>query len=78
MASGRSASGGTAIPIATGQANPWYIATDGSVMKCAVAGCGASPTVLAAHQAGASGIAVSGDYVYWTNQDDGTVNRVAK
>jgi hypothetical protein len=57
---------------------------DGSVMKCAIAGCGGTPTVLASGQTNPAGIAVDGTTVYWTNQGtaaksylDGTVAKCA-
>ena len=39
----------------------------GTVMMCATSGCNGSPTMLASSQAGANGIAVDTDYVYWVN-----------
>ena len=46
-------------------------------MKCAVAGCGGTPTVLAKAQASPFGIATDGIAVYWTNEGDGTVMKCA-
>lgn len=45
---------------------------DGSVMKCAIGGCGGMPTVLAAGQYGSNTLAVDATAVYWTNEGDGT------
>jgi hypothetical protein len=49
----------------------------GTVSKCAVAGCGGVPTVLAQAQEQPLGIAVDNVAVYWINYIS-TVMKVAK
>jgi hypothetical protein len=46
-------------------------------VKCAIGGCGGTPTVIATNQS-ALGIAVDATSVYWTNYGFGTVMRLAK
>jgi len=55
----------------------WTNTTEGTVVKCAVAGCGGAPTILASGQSGLGAIATDGTSVYWTNGSDGTVMRCA-
>jgi hypothetical protein len=54
----------------------------GRVAKCAIGGCNDSPTVVAAHQDGPTGIAVDAKHVYWAtyggNGTDGKISVAAK
>ena len=52
----------------------------GAVFKCALAGCGSSPTTLASgvFVGPANGLALDAGNVYWTNNGFGTVNKVSK
>ncbi|MDI1480102.1 hypothetical protein QHF84_26020 [Polyangium sp. y55x31] len=45
----------------------WTSLVDGTVMKCAVAGCGGAPTVLASGQTSPEVIALDDISVYWGN-----------
>jgi hypothetical protein len=52
-----------------------------SIARCAIAGCGGTPTVLANGQNGPFQLAVDSANVYWTNAangPNGTVMRLAK
>ncbi len=90
LASGLSGAVGIA---ADGNAVYWTEAGDGDVAaesgagpgrvaKCAIAGCGNSPAVIAANQNAPGGIAVDATHVYWTtggiSATDGTINMAMK
>jgi len=78
---------GSPTPIATGQDVPDAVFVDdqnvywtdvgntsnGSVMSCALGGCGGNPTQLAAAQPFLSGIVAAAGNVYWTTYYTGTV-----
>jgi hypothetical protein len=84
--------GGTAKTLGTMQYIPADIASDGknvywtnygtmagisgTVMKCAVTGCGSSPTTIASGQASPRGIAVDATSVYWITEN--AVMKIAK
>jgi hypothetical protein len=54
-----------------------YGGVTGGIWSCAVGGCNGSPTLLA--NAGIPfGVAVDSSFVYWTDNDDGSVHKVAK
>ncbi|MDB4934136.1 MAG: hypothetical protein JWP87_1108 [Labilithrix sp.] len=55
----------------------WTNTGAGAIAKCAKAGCGGNPTVLAAKQKPWR-ITVDGENVYWTNRDSGSVMQCAK
>jgi hypothetical protein len=54
-----------------------YGAVTGGIWSCAVGGCAGSPTHLAAATI-PYGVAVDGTFVYWVDNDDGTVHKVPK
>ena len=58
------------------------VAGTGRVAKCAIGGCNDSPTVIAANQAGPTGIAVDAMHVYWAtyggSATDGKITVAAK
>jgi hypothetical protein len=56
----------------------WTTATSGTVLKCAVAGCGGTPTTIASGQNEPYGIAMNATYVYWANLAGGTAGTVMK
>jgi hypothetical protein len=49
----------------------------GTIMMCAVAGCGGHPTTLASGQDGAYGVTVKAGNIYWTTQNGGSVMKCA-
>jgi hypothetical protein len=52
--------------------------SDGSVMRCAVGGCGGNPTTIASAQFDPHGIAVDSVAIYWANAGDGSIWKLAK
>jgi hypothetical protein len=84
--------GGGPLVYAQGLTNPRGVAVDttsiyfgtatyggitGAIWKCPLSGCSGSPTHLAAAVV-PYGLAVDGSSVYWVDNDDGTVHKVAK
>ena len=66
----------TALVIANGNVfwtNQGQSGAVGQVMKCAIAGCGGNPTVLASGQALPDGITADGTNVYWVNSGTGQI-----
>jgi hypothetical protein len=61
--------------VTTGDA---HVPLNGTVMRCAVGGCGGAPTALATNQLYPTGIAVDATSVYWTNYNGGTVMKLPK
>jgi hypothetical protein len=83
----RSGCGSAPRVLASAQATPHGIASDGSdvywatsdgVMKCAATGCSNAPTVLAMSQGEPNGIALDDTSVYWTTSMSGDVMKCAK
>jgi hypothetical protein len=79
--------GGPAVTLASAQVGQFamaidstsvYWATGSTVARCAIGGCGRTPTTLASGQNGPGAIAVDSTTVYWLNSGDGTVLKVAK
>ncbi len=56
----------------------WATDPAGKILRLDRASPGGTPVELASGQANPAGIAVGGDYVYWTNVGDGTVRRVPR
>jgi hypothetical protein len=73
LATGQGTPGGSVGVIAVDSTNVYWTdpgtfgGSDGAVVKCAIAGCGGSPTTLASGQHTPAGIATDGTNVYWTN-----------
>jgi hypothetical protein len=83
----RSGCGSAPLVLASAQATPHGIASDGSdvywatndgVMRCAAAGCGDAPSILAPSQGEPNGIALDATSVYWTTSLSGDVMKCAK
>ena len=70
----------TAYPIAVDATSAYWADSVGAVFKCALAGCGSSPTTLSGSVfvGPADGLALDAGNVYWTNSGIGTVNKIAK
>jgi hypothetical protein len=69
-----------AYPVVVDNMNVYWGDSSGYVYKCAVGGCGGTPTSLSPSE-GASpsyGIALDATYVYWSNESQGTIARVSK
>jgi hypothetical protein len=77
------------FPLATGQGQPrglaldeinvyWTTWGDGSIRRCAIAGCNDEPTTLVTGQNQPVGPAVTGDAIYWTENLGGTLKGLAK
>ncbi|MGH7440128.1 MAG: hypothetical protein ACRENE_30930, partial [Polyangiaceae bacterium] len=54
-----------------------YGAVNGGIWSCAIGGCGGSPMLLSAADV-PYGVTVDATAVYWVDNDDGTVHKVAK
>jgi hypothetical protein len=82
--------GSAATTLASSQPSPWGIAVDskcvywadyiagGSVKRCAIGGCNATPSLVAGNQQRPKGVAVDGAYVYWSVESEGTVKKLPK
>jgi hypothetical protein len=82
---------GCAAPavLASGQANVWEVAgngteaywtdySSGAVMSCAVAGCTNPATVSPGQGLQATGLAIDATSIYWASYGGGTVMRIAR
>ncbi len=60
--------------------NVYWVNASGAnaVMRCAVGGCGMSPTVLATVPGAAVAVALDGTSAYWADWSKGTIQKVAK
>jgi hypothetical protein len=72
---------GSPAAIAVDATSVYWASGDGTVMKCAVGGCGQAPTTLATGQVGPMTIVLDGAFAYWANQGmngvDGSIMRCA-
>jgi hypothetical protein len=72
---------GSPAAIAVDATSVYWASGDGTVMKCAVGGCGQVPTTLATGQVSPMSITVGGAYAYWWNHGmagvDGSIMRCA-
>ena len=81
--------GGTPVRLAKNQRHPIAITADetyvywlndyqGSIMRCAIAGCSETPEIVYADQNVPRSIVVDSEWIYWTNQQDTNVVRAPK